>query len=191
MHVQEACHQTQSSIIHIWQALKHTIFGNSQEARRKPANLRPPAPAMFHGVMVNLWVRPQAYRRLVSIDEQVDMEKADGNSKLRALHRALAVDTELDGVDLRVFLYLFSRLDFENYMRVSQLEIAEVLERRKEHISRSMKKLTEKRIILEGGKVNRSSTWRLNPDYGLSAGKLAGRRISSGPQILKEESVPK
>lgn len=146
---------------------------------------------MFHGVMVNLWVRPQADRRLVSIDGQVDMEKADGNSKLRAMHRALAVDTELDGVDLRVFLYLFSRLDFENYMRVSQLEIAEVLERRKEHISRSMRKLTEKRIILEGGKVNRSSTWRLNPEYGQNAGKATGRRVSSGRETLKEESAPR
>lgn len=106
------------------------------------------------------------------------MEKAQDHSTARAFYRALALDTELDGVDLRVFLYLFSRLDFENYIRVPQLEIAEALGRHKEHVSRSIRKLKTKHVILEGGKVDRSSVWRLNPDYGKAKNKPKKEALS-------------
>jgi len=77
----------------------------------------------------------------------------------------LAIDKHLDGVDLRVFLYLSSRLNFRTPLEVSQREMAEALERRQEHISRSMRKLREKGVIIEGEKVGRSSEWRFNPNY--------------------------
>ncbi len=83
------------------------------------------------------------------------------------MDRMLAADEELDGVDLRVFLYLSSHLDFENFTRVEQRDIAEALNRRKEHISRSIRKLKEKKVILEASpKVGRSSAYLLNPKYG-------------------------
>jgi hypothetical protein len=82
------------------------------------------------------------------------------------LHRALALDPELDGVDLRVFLFLFSRLNFRRAVCVPQIEVAQALGRHQEHISRSIRKLREKGILIPGEKVRRSTAWRLNPDYG-------------------------
>lgn len=95
------------------------------------------------------------------------MEKPDGAFDSRGMYRKLATDEELDGVDLRVFLYLFARLDFENFTRVEQRDIAETLKRRREHISRSIRKLKEKKVIIEAApKVGRSSAYLLNPKYG-------------------------
>lgn len=80
--------------------------------------------------------------------------------------RALAREDELTGVDLRVLFLLCARLDHENFMRVAQTEIAEALGKRAEHITRSIRKLEERKIILPGPRVGRSLVWRLNPDYG-------------------------
>jgi hypothetical protein len=99
-------------------------------------------------------------------DEKPIFERAGFGKKAREIHRALATDTELDGVDLRVFLYLTGCLDFESYLPAPQAEIAEALGRRKEHITRSMAKLKAKRVVLPGPKVGRSAVWRLNPDFG-------------------------
>jgi CRP-like cAMP-binding protein len=99
-------------------------------------------------------------------DEKPGLERVGFGKKARQIHRALAMDTELDGVDLRVFLYLTASLDFENFLQVPQLQIAEALGRRKEHITRSMGKLKAKGVVIAGPKVGRSAVWRLNPDYG-------------------------
>jgi DNA-binding MarR family transcriptional regulator len=93
------------------------------------------------------------------------MEKTESAVDVRRIYRALALDEELDGVDLRVFLYLFSKLDFKSFTPVPQMEIAEALGRRKEHVSRSIRKLKAKNIILPGPKVDRSPSFRLNPNY--------------------------
>jgi hypothetical protein len=99
-------------------------------------------------------------------DEKPGSERIGFGKRVREIHRTLAMDAQLDGVDLRVFLYLTSCLDFENFIQVPQLEIAEALGRRKEHITRSMAKLKSKGVIIAGPKVGRSAVWRLNPNYG-------------------------
>ena len=65
-----------------------------------------------------------------------------------------------------VLFYLYSKLDFENFIQQSQKEIAEGLGMHKEQVSRAMKILTSKQIVLEGPKVGRSKCYRLNPNYG-------------------------
>lgn len=102
----------------------------------------------------------------LSKDEKLIFEKVGFGKKAREIQKALATDTEFDGVDLRVFLYLTWCLDFENFLQAPQLEIAEALGRRKEHITRSMAKLKAKGVVIAGPKVGRSSVWRLNPNYG-------------------------
>ena len=99
-------------------------------------------------------------------DEKPVFERVGFGKKTRQIHRALALDTELDGVDLRVFLYLTACLDFDNFLQVPQLEIAETLGRRRAQIARSMAKLKEKGVVIAGPKVGRSAVWRLNPDFG-------------------------
>ena len=63
----------------------------------------------------------------------------------RGMVRKLAMDEELDGVDLRVFLYLAATLDFREYALIEQRELADVLGRRREHISRSIRRSLRKR----------------------------------------------
>lgn len=78
----------------------------------------------------------------------------------------IASDREITGEVSRVFMYLFSKLDFDNYIQVPQIEIAESLGMHKQHVSRAIKTLERKEILLEGPKQGRSKFWRLNPEYG-------------------------
>lgn len=78
----------------------------------------------------------------------------------------IAKDPDMTGENYRVLMYLYSKLDFENFIQQSQKDIAEGLGMRKENISRAMKLLVEKQIVLEGPKIRRSKCYRLNPHYG-------------------------
>ena len=78
----------------------------------------------------------------------------------------LAKDPELTLEPKNILLYMFGRLDFENFIQLSQTEIAEALGMRQSNVSRAIKTLTDKQIILEGPKVGRSKCYRLNPHYG-------------------------
>jgi DNA-binding transcriptional ArsR family regulator len=78
----------------------------------------------------------------------------------------LATDKDLKGETYRVLLLLLSRLDFENWIQVTQNEISEKLETKKPNVSRAISVLEEKGIILRGPKVGRSYAFRLNPYYG-------------------------
>lgn len=82
------------------------------------------------------------------------------------LQKAVALQDGLSGVDLRVFLYLTSRLDVEEFRGVPQAEIATALGRRKEHVTRAMAKLKAIGILVSGPKIGRSAMWRFNPDFG-------------------------
>lgn len=78
----------------------------------------------------------------------------------------LATDKNLTGEMLRVFLFLCSKSDFNNWIQVTQLEICNKLDLQKSNVSRAIKQLVNKNIILRGKKVGRSFEYRLNPDYG-------------------------
>ncbi len=78
----------------------------------------------------------------------------------------MSIDRELTGEVGRVLYYFFGKLDFENYIHLAQTEIADALGMQKTHVSRAVKILCDKGIILKGPKVGRSITYRLNSDYG-------------------------
>ena len=78
----------------------------------------------------------------------------------------IAKDGELTGADFRVLLHLFGQLSFENYLHISQKDIAEALGMQPSHVSRAMKLLIAKGIILDGPKVGRMKSYRLSPDLG-------------------------
>jgi len=71
----------------------------------------------------------------------------------------------LSGADWNVLGVYLGNLDFENYIQISQQAIADYLEMKQENVSRSTKKLVEKGIIIQGSKVGRHNTYRLNPFY--------------------------
>lgn len=82
------------------------------------------------------------------------------------VNQAVAMDPDLDGVDVRVYLYLSAKLNFESLTYHPQLELAIALGRRKEHISRAIRRLVEAGILIVGPKGTRASEWQLNPHYG-------------------------
>ena len=63
----------------------------------------------------------------------------------------------------RVLMYLMGKLDFSNYLRVTQTEIARDLSMRQPNVSRAMRSLVELDIIAEGPHIGNAKTYRLNP----------------------------
>jgi DNA-binding MarR family transcriptional regulator len=78
----------------------------------------------------------------------------------------IAKDLNTNKEMLRVFLYLYGSLDFENFIYQTQKSIAEELGMQRSHVSRAFKLLREKQIILESPKIGNARCYRLNPNYG-------------------------
>lgn len=78
----------------------------------------------------------------------------------------LASDKDLKGETYRVLLFLLSRLDFENWIQITQTEIAEKLGMHKQDVNKAIKLLEKKEIVLKGKKIGRSYAFRLNPYFG-------------------------
>lgn len=66
----------------------------------------------------------------------------------------------------RVLFVVLGKLDFENYILISQSEIAETIRMHRPDVSKALKKLEAEGVILRGPKAGRSATFRLNPSYG-------------------------
>ena len=66
----------------------------------------------------------------------------------------------------RVLMVLFGKLDFENWIAVQQKEIADQVDIQKSNVSRAIKLLERKEILLRGPKLGKSYAYRLNPHYG-------------------------
>ncbi len=69
----------------------------------------------------------------------------------------------LTGEQYSVMLFLFSKLDFDNYLHVSRADIAEALNLQPTHVSRAMRVLKDLEIIIEGPSEGKFKTYRLNP----------------------------
>jgi len=78
----------------------------------------------------------------------------------------IAKDPDMTGETMKVLMYLFGKLDFENFIQQSQQDIAKALGMKKQNISRAIRVLVSKQIIFEGPRVGRSKCFRLNPNYG-------------------------
>ena len=86
----------------------------------------------------------------------------------------IATDADLTGQTLKVMLLLMGNLEFENYITIKQVSIAEKLKIDKADVSKAMKLLVDKSIIL---KVKEGTTtgYKLNPNYGWK-GKVENRK---------------
>ena len=78
----------------------------------------------------------------------------------------VAKDKDIKGETYRVLFFICARLDFENWVQISVTEIANELDLKQPHVSRAMKVLEDKEIILRGPKVGRSYAFMLNPEFG-------------------------
>lgn len=63
----------------------------------------------------------------------------------------------------RVLMYLMAKLDFSNYIRITQREIAEKLEMKQSSVSRAIKHLIEIDVLATGPRSGTAKTYRLNP----------------------------
>ena len=70
---------------------------------------------------------------------------------------------DLPNEQYRVMFALLSKVDFDNYLRVSQTEIADELKMKQSNVARAMKELKGKSIIVEGPRAGLNKTYRLNP----------------------------
>ncbi len=78
----------------------------------------------------------------------------------------VAKDKDIKGETYRVLFFICARLDFENWVQLSITEIGNELNLKQQSVSRAMKVLEEKEIILRGPKVGRSYAFMLNPEFG-------------------------
>ncbi len=78
----------------------------------------------------------------------------------------VAKDKDIKGETYRVLFFICARLDFENWVQLSITEIGNELDLKQQSVSRAMKVLEEKEIILRGPKVGRSYAFMLNPEFG-------------------------
>ena len=78
----------------------------------------------------------------------------------------LAKDKDIKGETHRVLWFIIGILDFENWVELSVTEIGKQLNLKRPSVSRAMKVLEEKEIIIRGPKVGRSYAFMLNPDFG-------------------------
>jgi hypothetical protein len=114
---------------------------------------------------------------------------------------ALAKDKELTLAPKNVLLYLLSQLDFENFIQVQQVDIAKALEMDKAKVSKAIKLLLEKGVLIRGPKLARSSSFRLNPNFGYKGnpsgkvyrtadGRRAFRVIDADGYVIPQEPAP-
>ena len=73
---------------------------------------------------------------------------------------------DLTGEQLKILLHIMSKLDFDNYILLTQKEVSEALKLHKSHVSRAFKILVEKGIIHEGPKLGLTKSYRLDPNFG-------------------------
>lgn len=69
----------------------------------------------------------------------------------------------LQNQEYRVLMYLMSKLDFDNYLRITQTTIADALQMQRNNVSRAIKGLINHDIIITGPRVGTAKTYRLNP----------------------------
>ena len=78
----------------------------------------------------------------------------------------IAEDKDLKGTTLRVLLKVCARVDFENWVHLPLKELADELDIDKADVSRNIKLLVKKGVLLKSEKIGRSYAYRLNPDFG-------------------------
>lgn len=76
-------------------------------------------------------------------------------------YRALAEDEELTRFDLRVLLFLLSKLEPGNHIRMRSVDVATEMETDRHNVARAIRKLRDRKILVD----RRSFGWQVNPNY--------------------------
>ena len=79
-------------------------------------------------------------------------------------HQYLALEPELTGKVLKVFHYVCSILEFDNWVDFSTVWVAEKMGLKRQQVSDALKILEKKGLLIRGEKIGRHYKWRLNPE---------------------------
>jgi hypothetical protein len=80
---------------------------------------------------------------------------------MKALARA-----DLGDEARRVLFAILGDLDFENWININQSQLATEIGLERQNFGRGLKRLIAEEVVLEGPKVGRNGTYRLNPYFG-------------------------
>ena len=86
----------------------------------------------------------------------------------------------------RVFMALIGKVDFENYLTINQGELSQALGMKQPHISRAIKALCKRHVIIEGPRAGLNKTYRFNP-YIAHKGSDRKDTIYDFDKILKDK----
>ena len=101
----------------------------------------------------------------------------------------MLAQSNLTGNDMKVMWAMLARLDYENLIQVNQAEVSEQVGMNRHNVNRSIKKLIELGVILEGVKIGISRSYRLNPNFGWKGSAKGHREVSAraleGYQVIR------
>ena len=111
----------------------------------------------------------------------------DGNGSEAMM---MLAQSNLTGNDMKVMWAMLARLDYENLIQVNQAEVSEQVGMNRHNVNRSIKKLIELGVILEGVKIGISRSYRLNLTSGGKAQpKAIGRLCTSTWRLSSDKGA--
>lgn len=102
---------------------------------------------------------------VISVQQRPKLKEAFVLVFQKGLER-LALDKSLRGQSLRVLMALMSKLDYENFIHVSQQDIADLIHVDRSSVARGISQLLARGVIIAGPKVGTMSTYRLSDTLG-------------------------
>jgi hypothetical protein len=90
-------------------------------------------------------------------------------------------ESNLTGRDYDILFAILEILDFDNYIQLCQEDLCQELDMKLSNVNRSVKKLVSINALIEGPKISRSRTYRLNPNFGWK-GSAYSHRIALNQQ---------
>ncbi len=79
-------------------------------------------------------------------------------------HQYLALEPGIGLVAHRVFHYLCYLLQYDNWVDISTVWVAEKLSLKRQQVSKAISTLEKKGLLIRGEKIGRHYKWRLNPE---------------------------
>ena len=125
--------------------------------------------------VVNVFAQPKKYL------------KSDYARHFSSEMLGLAVDKDLSGNDLRVFLAILANLGFENILNISQQELSNQLEIHRPAIAKSLKKLISKGYLEIIDTVGRQNIYMFNPNV---AFKSRAKNLKELKHAWDKETIP-
>ena len=99
----------------------------------------------------------------------------------------LAVDKDLSGNDLRVFLAILANLGFENILNISQQKLSEQLGIQRPAIAKSIKKLVSKGYLEIIDSIGRQNIYMFNPSV---AFKSRAKNLKDLKRAWDKQTIP-